>query len=46
KVLATDGNVYECKPHPFSGWCKNYSPANNAYEPGKGWAWDQAWIKK
>ena len=46
KVLAKDGNIYECKPHPFSGWCKNYSPANNAYEPGKGWAWDQAWIKK
>ncbi len=41
KVLASDGKIYQCKPHPFSGWCKNSS--GNAYAPGKGWAWGQAW---
>ncbi|MGL5973648.1 MAG: PKD domain-containing protein, partial [Aeromonas sobria] len=33
---------YECKPHPYTGWC---SGAAWAYEPGKGTAWSDAWIK-
>lgn len=33
------GNVYECKPWPYSGWCG----AGSAYEPGVGWAWADAW---
>lgn len=31
-------NLYECKPHPFSGWC-----GLEAYAPGSGWAWTDAW---
>jgi peptidoglycan/xylan/chitin deacetylase (PgdA/CDA1 family) len=33
------GNLYECKPWPFSGWCS----VGGAFAPGSGWAWDQAW---
>jgi hypothetical protein len=33
------GNIYECKPAPYSGWC-GIGPA---YEPGVGFAWSQAW---
>nr|BFD42917.1 N-acetylglucosamine-binding protein GbpA [Pseudomonas sp. FFPRI_1] len=40
------GKTYECKPHPYSGWCTQWTSANNAYEPGVGWAWDNAWIAK
>jgi hypothetical protein len=33
------GSQYECKPWPFSGWCS----AGPAYEPGVGFAWQDAW---
>jgi hypothetical protein len=33
------GSLYECKPYPFSGWCG----LSSAYEPGVGWAWQDAW---
>lgn len=46
KVLATDGNVYECKPFPASGWCRIYSPSANHYEPGVGTHWSDAWMKR
>ncbi|MFR9720295.1 glycosyl hydrolase family 18 protein [Aeromonas diversa] len=36
------GGNYECKPYPFTTWC---SGAAWAYEPGKGTAWQDAWIK-
>lgn len=32
-------NLYECKPHPYSGWC-----GLDAYAPGLGWVWTNAWI--
>lgn len=32
-------NLYECKPYPYSGWC-----GMDAYAPGTGWAWADAWI--
>ena len=40
-VKATDGNLYQCKPFPFSGWC-NQDPFY--YEPGRGLAWSEAWV--
>ncbi len=34
------GNQYECKPFPYSGWCKGESWA---YGPGVGAYWTDAW---
>ena len=36
--------TYECKPHPFSGWCNNSSAIH--YEPGVGSNWQDAWTEK
>ena len=41
-----NGKVYECKPFPYSGWCKTWSPSANQYEPGVGSAWTSAWIER
>jgi chitin-binding protein len=42
-----DGNVYECKPWPYTGWCNvALNPADPAYEPGTGRAWQDAWVRK
>ncbi|WP_279152809.1 immunoglobulin-like domain-containing protein, partial [Photobacterium iliopiscarium] len=40
KVLASDGNVYQCKPWPYTGWCASasYAPATSQY-------WADAWDK-
>ncbi len=38
--VQNDGNLYECKPWPFTGWC-NGSAA--AYAPGTGTDWADAW---
>lgn len=40
--VSNNGNTYQCKPWPYSGWCSG-SPA--AYEPGVGRAWDAAWTQ-
>ncbi|WHS60800.1 N-acetylglucosamine-binding protein GbpA [Pseudomonas sp. G2-4] len=37
--------VFECKPFPASGYCKQYSPTANAFEPGVGASWQSAWDK-
>lgn len=34
------GGIYECKPWPYSGWAN----MGGAYEPGVGFAWQDAWI--
>jgi hypothetical protein len=34
------GNIYECKPYPYSGWCNG---AAWAYAPGTGTYWTDAW---
>ncbi|WEL55258.1 N-acetylglucosamine-binding protein GbpA [Pseudomonas kermanshahensis] len=39
------GDVFECKPFPFEGWCKIYSESASQYEPGLGSNWQDAWIK-
>lgn len=33
------GQIYECKPWPYSGWC-----GQSGYEPGGSIYWQQAWI--
>jgi hypothetical protein len=40
--VASAGAIYACKPHPFTGWCG----MSNAYEPGIGFAWQDAWDLK
>lgn len=40
---AADGLLYECRPFPASGWC-NQAP--QAYAPGVGFAWTDAWIRR
>lgn len=37
--------VFECKPFPYSGYCKQYSPTANGFEPGVGASWQSAWDK-
>ncbi|HHR0800993.1 N-acetylglucosamine-binding protein GbpA [Enterobacter roggenkampii] len=41
-----DGKTYECKPFPYSGYCVQYSPYANQYEPGVGTHWKEAWVLK
>lgn len=46
KVLQPKTNeVFECKPFPASGYCKQYSPTANGFEPGVGEHWHMAWDK-
>ncbi|MBC3376069.1 N-acetylglucosamine-binding protein GbpA [Pseudomonas sp. SWRI92] len=37
--------VFECKPFPASGYCKQYGPTSNGFEPGVGASWQSAWDK-
>ena len=39
-IVKNDGNQYQCKPWPYSGWC---SIAPSAYAPGTGTNWSDAW---
>lgn len=43
EIVSHGGKLYQCKPFPYAGWC-GQAPA--AYEPGKGWAWQDAWTLK
>ncbi|WP_160105279.1 N-acetylglucosamine-binding protein GbpA [Pseudomonas izuensis] len=46
KVLQPKTNeVFECKPLQASGYCKQYSPTANGFEPGVGAHWHMAWDK-
>jgi len=45
KVLQPKTNqVFECKPFPYSGWCKIFSASATHYEPGVGSNWQDAWL--
>lgn len=45
KVLQPkDGKVYQCKPAPYSGFCKQWSATATGFEPGVGGSWEMAWI--
>ncbi|WP_444996936.1 glycosyl hydrolase family 18 protein [Aliikangiella sp. IMCC44359] len=39
--IQNGGVLYQCKPFPYEGWCNQGS----AYEPGAGWAWQDAWVE-
>ena len=39
-VTGSDGNLYQCKPWPYTGWCSNPS-----YAPGETVYWSDAWNK-
>ena len=39
-IVKSNGWLYKCKPHPYTGWCSVWG----AYEPWVWWAWGQAWI--
>ncbi len=39
-IVNNRGQLFQCKPYPYSGWCNN---APSYYEPGKGIAWQDAW---
>ncbi|WP_061707780.1 N-acetylglucosamine-binding protein GbpA [Pseudenterobacter timonensis] len=41
-----DGKTYQCKPAPFSGYCKQWSRYATQYEPGVGPYWKEAWVLK
>jgi len=41
-VTGSDGNQYQCKPFPASGWC---SLSASHYAPGTGSHWQDAWTK-
>ncbi|AXK61780.1 MULTISPECIES: lytic polysaccharide monooxygenase [Burkholderia] len=43
EIVTNNGKLYQCKSFPASGWC---GQAQAAYEPGKGWAWTDAWTTK
>ncbi len=45
KVLAKDGNVYQCKPFPYSGYCVQWSSSATQFEPATGSHWQMAWDK-
>ncbi|MEZ1317257.1 N-acetylglucosamine-binding protein GbpA [Pseudomonas fluorescens] len=46
KVLQPKTNeVFQCKPFPESGYCKQYSPSANGFEPGVGAHWHMSWNK-
>jgi chitin-binding protein len=46
KVLQPKTNeVFECKPFPESGYCKQYTPNANGFEPGVGAHSHMAWNK-
>ena len=42
KVKGSDGNIYQCKPFPESGWCNQSSLY---YAPATGLAWRDAWSR-
>ncbi len=39
------GNVYQCKPFPYSGYCVQWSTGATQFEPGVGSHWQEAWVK-
>ncbi|ANS86303.1 GlcNAc-binding protein [Vibrio scophthalmi] len=45
KVLASDGQVYQCKAFPYSGYCAQWTQTATQYEPATGSHWSMAWDK-
>ncbi|MBT1446409.1 N-acetylglucosamine-binding protein GbpA [Shewanella sp. JM162201] len=38
-----NNKLYRCKPWPYNGYCVQWSPGSNQYEPGIGLYWQMAW---
>ncbi|ROV61480.1 N-acetylglucosamine-binding protein GbpA [Vibrio ponticus] len=45
KVLASDGQIYQCKPFPYSGYCSQWTENATHYTPATGSHWTMAWDK-
>ena len=41
-----DGQVYECKAWPYSGFCVQWSANATQFEPGVGSNWGEAWLAR
>jgi chitin-binding protein len=41
-----DGQVYECKAWPYSGFCVQWSASATQFEPGVGSDWREAWLAR
>ncbi len=39
------GKTYKCKPWPNNGYCVQWSPGSNQFEPGVGLYWQMAWLE-
>ncbi|ABE54318.1 chitin-binding, domain 3 [Shewanella denitrificans OS217] len=39
------GKIYQCKPFPYSGYCRQWTTAATAFEPGVGTSWTMAWTE-
>jgi N-acetylglucosamine-binding protein A len=39
------GKIYQCKPFPYSGYCRQWTTAAIAFEPGVGTSWTMAWTE-
>lgn len=39
------GKIYQCKPFPYSGYCRQWTTAATAFEPGVGASWTMAWTE-
>ncbi|MDT8869187.1 lytic polysaccharide monooxygenase [Vibrio fluvialis] len=44
-VKASDGQIYQCKGWPASGYCQQWSSTATQFEPGTGSHWTMAWDK-
>lgn len=44
RVLSSDGNIYQCREFPNSGYCVQWNAGSNQYESGVGSDWQLAWI--
>lgn len=43
-TVESNGRLYQCKEFPNSGFCGQWTPSANQYQPGVGFAWKQAWV--
>ncbi len=41
-IVTNEARTFKCRPHPFTAWCGG---AAWAYAPGKGTAWQEAWLE-
>ncbi len=42
-LVTLDGDIFRCKPFPYSGFCSQWNESSTAYEPKIGAFWEMAW---